>query len=90
MRIVLNQERKKHVIKEHVPIEPATNAPRADKDKLDDMVDDNLKEISKGQARQERYKTSKALFQCKMSEESLVRAHNDELYPNVGKAGFSS
>ncbi|KAK8597173.1 hypothetical protein V6N13_001810 [Hibiscus sabdariffa] len=35
----------------------------------------NLKEIYEGQARQERYETSKALFQCKMSEGSLVRAH---------------
>ncbi|KAL4336096.1 hypothetical protein GQ457_07G006660 [Hibiscus cannabinus] len=35
----------------------------------------NLKEINEGQARQERYETSKALFQCKMSEGSLVGAH---------------
>ncbi|KAL4279048.1 hypothetical protein GQ457_03G017420 [Hibiscus cannabinus] len=35
----------------------------------------NLKEIFEGQARQERYKTSKALFQCKMSEGSPVVAH---------------
>ncbi|KAK8672321.1 hypothetical protein V6N13_110694 [Hibiscus sabdariffa] len=35
----------------------------------------NLKEIYEGQARQERYETSKALFQCKMSEGSPVRAH---------------
>ncbi|KAK8640436.1 hypothetical protein V6N13_008190 [Hibiscus sabdariffa] len=35
----------------------------------------NLKEIYEGQARQERYETSKALFQCKMSEGSLVGAH---------------
>ncbi|KAL4386012.1 hypothetical protein GQ457_09G016710 [Hibiscus cannabinus] len=35
----------------------------------------NLKEIYEGQARQERYKTSKALFQCKMSEGSPVGAH---------------
>ncbi|KAK8701847.1 hypothetical protein V6N13_020225 [Hibiscus sabdariffa] len=34
-----------------------------------------LKEIYEGQARQERYETSKALFQCKMSEGSLVGAH---------------
>ncbi|KAK8705093.1 hypothetical protein V6N13_048701 [Hibiscus sabdariffa] len=33
---------------------------------------ENLKEIYEGQARQERYETSKALFQCKMSEGSLV------------------
>ncbi|KAK8569059.1 hypothetical protein V6N12_007591 [Hibiscus sabdariffa] len=35
----------------------------------------NLKEIYEGQARQERYETSKALFQCKMSEGSSVGAH---------------
>ncbi|KAL4383441.1 hypothetical protein GQ457_15G018390 [Hibiscus cannabinus] len=35
----------------------------------------NIKEIYEGQARQERYETSKALFQCKMSEGSPVGAH---------------
>ncbi|KAK8634018.1 hypothetical protein V6N13_014847 [Hibiscus sabdariffa] len=35
----------------------------------------NLKEIYEGQARQERYETSKALFQCNMSEGSPVGAH---------------
>ncbi|KAK8715892.1 hypothetical protein V6N13_043217 [Hibiscus sabdariffa] len=35
----------------------------------------NLKEIYEGQARQERYETSKALFQCKMSEVSPMGAH---------------
>ncbi|KAK8666012.1 hypothetical protein V6N13_006165 [Hibiscus sabdariffa] len=35
----------------------------------------NLKEIYEGQARQERYETSKALFQCKMTEGTLVGAH---------------
>ncbi|KAK8521659.1 hypothetical protein V6N12_031550 [Hibiscus sabdariffa] len=35
----------------------------------------NLKKIYEGQARQERYETSKALFQCKMSEGSPVGAH---------------
>ncbi|KAK8610071.1 hypothetical protein V6N13_026615 [Hibiscus sabdariffa] len=39
-----------------------------------DMVQ-NLKEIYEGQVRQERYETSKALFQCKMSEGSPVGAH---------------
>ncbi|KAK8597135.1 hypothetical protein V6N12_065611 [Hibiscus sabdariffa] len=34
----------------------------------------NLKEIYEGQARQERYETSKALFQCKMIEGSSVGA----------------
>ncbi|KAK9043188.1 hypothetical protein V6N11_071535 [Hibiscus sabdariffa] len=35
----------------------------------------NLKEIYEGQARQERYETSKALFQYRMSEGSPVGAH---------------
>ncbi|KAK8600835.1 hypothetical protein V6N12_050683 [Hibiscus sabdariffa] len=35
----------------------------------------NLKENYEGQARQARYETSKALFQCKMSEGSPVGAH---------------
>ncbi|KAK8694611.1 hypothetical protein V6N13_072158 [Hibiscus sabdariffa] len=35
----------------------------------------NLKEIYEGQARQERYETFKALFQCKISEGSPVGAH---------------
>ena len=43
LRIVLKQERKEYVIEEPIPIEPAANAPRADKDKykkhMDDMID---------------------------------------------------
>ena len=35
----------------------------------------NLREIYEGQARQERYETSKALFQCKMTEGSPVAAY---------------
>ncbi|KAK8512046.1 hypothetical protein V6N12_018527 [Hibiscus sabdariffa] len=35
----------------------------------------NLKEIYEGQPRQERYETSKALFQCKMTEGTPVGAH---------------
>ncbi|KAK8593425.1 hypothetical protein V6N12_045507 [Hibiscus sabdariffa] len=35
----------------------------------------NLKEIYEGQAHQERYETSKALFQCKMTEGTPVGAH---------------
>ncbi|KAK8593652.1 hypothetical protein V6N12_045728 [Hibiscus sabdariffa] len=35
----------------------------------------NLKEIYEGQARQDRYETSKALFQCKMTEGTPVGAH---------------
>ncbi|KAK8667711.1 hypothetical protein V6N13_007859 [Hibiscus sabdariffa] len=38
-----------------------------------DMIQ-NLKEIYEGQARQERYETSKSLFQCKMSEGSPMGA----------------
>ncbi|KAL4296324.1 hypothetical protein GQ457_12G015100 [Hibiscus cannabinus] len=45
----------------------------------DDMVANemiqNLKEIYEGKARHERYETSKALFQCEMSEGSPVGAH---------------
>ncbi|KAK8593575.1 hypothetical protein V6N12_045652 [Hibiscus sabdariffa] len=39
-----------------------------------DMIQ-NLKEIYEGKARQERYETSKALFQCKMTEGTPVGAH---------------
>ncbi|KAL4308598.1 hypothetical protein GQ457_01G024230 [Hibiscus cannabinus] len=46
---------------------------------MDDMVayemTQNLKEIYEGQARQESIETTKALFQCKMSEGSPVGAH---------------
>ncbi|KAL4341669.1 hypothetical protein GQ457_08G035460 [Hibiscus cannabinus] len=89
--IVLKQERKEYVIEEAVPNDPGANAPRADKDKFkkhmdgildkqhEDMVayemTQNLKEIYEGQAGQERYETSKPLFQCKMSEGSPVGAH---------------
>ncbi|KAK8528242.1 hypothetical protein V6N12_074776 [Hibiscus sabdariffa] len=38
-------------------------------------MNQNLKDIYEGQARQERYETSKALFQCKISERSPVGAH---------------
>ncbi|KAK8597244.1 hypothetical protein V6N13_001885 [Hibiscus sabdariffa] len=53
----------------------------------------NLKEIYEGQARQERYETSKALFQCKMSEGSPVGAHVIKMMgyiQTLEKAGFSS
>ena len=103
--IVLKQERKEYVIEEPVPIEPAANAPRAEKDNykkhMEDMIDvdclmlatmspelqkqhedflayemlQNLREIYEGQAHQERYETSKALFQCKMTEGTPVGAH---------------
>ncbi|KAK8694819.1 hypothetical protein V6N13_072363 [Hibiscus sabdariffa] len=56
----------------------ATMTPELQK-QYEDMVAyemiQNLKEIYEGQARQERYETSKALFQCKMSEGSPVGAH---------------
>ncbi|KAL4326414.1 hypothetical protein GQ457_11G025240 [Hibiscus cannabinus] len=56
----------------------ATMTPELQK-KHEDMVAyeiiQNLKEIYEGQARQERYETSKALFQCKMSEGSPMGAH---------------
>ncbi|KAK8582341.1 hypothetical protein V6N13_032095 [Hibiscus sabdariffa] len=52
----------------------------------------NLKEIYEGQARQERYETSKALFQCKMSEGSPVRAHVTKMMgyiQTLEKLGFA-
>ncbi|KAK8547484.1 hypothetical protein V6N12_031621 [Hibiscus sabdariffa] len=52
----------------------------------------NLKEIYEGQARQERYETSKALFQCKMSEGYPVGAHVIKMMgyiQTLGKLGFS-
>ncbi|KAK9018147.1 hypothetical protein V6N11_001128 [Hibiscus sabdariffa] len=52
----------------------------------------NLKEIYEGQARQERYETSKALFQCKMSEGSPVGAHVIKMMgyiQTLDKLGFS-
>ncbi|KAK8593638.1 hypothetical protein V6N12_045714 [Hibiscus sabdariffa] len=52
----------------------------------------NLKEIYEGQARQERYETSKALFQCKMIEGSPVRAHVIKMMgyiQTLEKLGFS-
>ncbi|KAL4313097.1 hypothetical protein GQ457_01G021370 [Hibiscus cannabinus] len=54
---------------------------------------ENLKGIYEGQARQERYETSKALFQCKNERmiSSGIPCHQDDgLYPNVGKFGISS
>ncbi|KAL4308550.1 hypothetical protein GQ457_01G020110 [Hibiscus cannabinus] len=42
MRIILNQERKEYVIKEHVPNEPGTNTFRANKHKFDKHMDDIL------------------------------------------------
>ncbi|KAK8680566.1 hypothetical protein V6N13_109508 [Hibiscus sabdariffa] len=52
----------------------------------------NLKEIYEGQARQERYETSKALFQCKMTEGTPVGAHVIKMMGYVQtleKLGFS-
>ncbi|KAK8534690.1 hypothetical protein V6N12_057334 [Hibiscus sabdariffa] len=84
LRIVLKQERKEYVIAELVPDEPTANAPRAVKDKFKKHVDDMLDvsclllatmspEIQK--QHEDMNETSKALFQCKMSEGSLVGAH---------------
>ncbi|KAL4284571.1 hypothetical protein GQ457_16G021700 [Hibiscus cannabinus] len=57
---------------------PPTMVPELQK-QHDDMVVyemiQNLKEIYEGKERQERYETSKALFQCKMNEGSPVGAH---------------
>ena len=56
----------------------ATMSPELQKqheDKLAYEMLQNLREIYEGQARQERYETSKALFQCKMTEGSPVGAH---------------
>ncbi|KAK8593867.1 hypothetical protein V6N12_045940 [Hibiscus sabdariffa] len=47
-----------------------------------------LKEIFERQAYQERYKTSKALFQCKMSEGSPVGAHVMGYIQTLEKLGF--
>ncbi|KAK8590170.1 hypothetical protein V6N12_024552 [Hibiscus sabdariffa] len=52
----------------------------------------NLKEIYEGQARQERYETSKALFQCKMTEGTPVGAHVIKMMgyiQTLEKLGFS-
>ncbi|KAK8680811.1 hypothetical protein V6N13_109749 [Hibiscus sabdariffa] len=52
----------------------------------------NLKEIYEGQARQERYETSKSLFQCKMTEGTPVGAHVIKMMGYVQtleKLGFS-
>ncbi|KAK8572821.1 hypothetical protein V6N13_048387 [Hibiscus sabdariffa] len=117
MRIVLNQERKKYVIEEPVPIKLAANVSRADKETFEKRVDDildvgcmlatmtlelqkqhgdmfiyeiiqNLKEIFERQAYQERYETSRALFQCKMSEGSPMGAHVMGYIQTLKKLGF--
>ncbi|KAK8597286.1 hypothetical protein V6N12_065757 [Hibiscus sabdariffa] len=52
----------------------------------------NLKEIYEGQARQERYETSTALFQCKMTEATPVGAHVIKMMgyiQTLEKLGFS-
>ncbi|KAK8977916.1 hypothetical protein V6N11_059546 [Hibiscus sabdariffa] len=52
----------------------------------------NLKEIYEGQARQERYETSNALFQCKMTEETPMGAHVIKMMgyiQTLEKLGFS-
>ncbi|KAL4363268.1 hypothetical protein GQ457_04G021900 [Hibiscus cannabinus] len=49
----------------------------------------NIKEIYEGQARKERYETSKAVFQCKMSEGSPVGAHMMGYIQTLEKLGFA-
>ncbi|KAK8708436.1 hypothetical protein V6N13_059478 [Hibiscus sabdariffa] len=52
----------------------------------------NMKEIYEGQTRQERYETSKALFQCKMTEGTPVGAHVIKIMgyiQTLEKLGFS-
>ncbi|KAL4301839.1 hypothetical protein GQ457_10G008710 [Hibiscus cannabinus] len=81
---------KEYVIEKAVPNDPGANAPRADKDKfkkhMDDMIDVGCLMLAtmllsfRSNTRtwastSERYETSKALFQCKMSEGSPVGAH---------------
>ena len=46
-----------------------------------------IKRIHKRQARQERYETSKALFQCMMTQRTPVGAHVINIQ-SVGKARF--
>ncbi|KAK8499448.1 hypothetical protein V6N12_012502 [Hibiscus sabdariffa] len=48
----------------------------------------NLKEIFERQAYQEKYETSRALFQCKMSEGSPMRAHVMGYIQMLKKLGF--
>ncbi|KAK8708434.1 hypothetical protein V6N13_059476 [Hibiscus sabdariffa] len=48
----------------------------------------NLKEIFERQAYQEMYKTSKALFQCKMSDKSPMGAHVMGYIQTLEKLGF--
>ncbi|KAG8490853.1 hypothetical protein CXB51_014062 [Gossypium anomalum] len=75
-RIVLKQERKLYVIEKPLPDEPPGNASRADKDAYKKHLDEmHLKELYQGQARQERFDISKALFQCKLAEGSQVGPH---------------
>ncbi|KAK8652271.1 hypothetical protein V6N13_061292 [Hibiscus sabdariffa] len=117
MRIILNEERKKYVIEEPVPIKPVANASRADKETFEKRVGNildvgcmlatmtpefqkqhrdmfiyeiiqNLKKIFKRQAYQERYETSRALFQCKMSEGSPMGAYVMGYIQTLKKLGF--
>ncbi|KAG8492880.1 hypothetical protein CXB51_010053 [Gossypium anomalum] len=89
LRIVLKQEQKLYVIEQPIPNKPPSNALRADRDFYKKHPDDmkqhkdmvaydmieNLKELFLGQARQERFDTSKAIFQCKLVEGSPVGPH---------------
>ncbi|KAJ8764898.1 hypothetical protein K2173_010363 [Erythroxylum novogranatense] len=90
LRIVLKQERKLYVLEEPIPEEPPTIAPKAQKDAYTKHINDStdvsclmlaydmlaqLKAMFQEQARQERFKTTKALNSCKMTPGTPVIAH---------------
>ncbi|KAJ8748419.1 hypothetical protein K2173_003056 [Erythroxylum novogranatense] len=87
LRIVLKQERKLYVLEEPIPEEPPANAPKAQKDAymkhINDSTDEmeaydmlaQLKAMFQEQARQERFRTTKALNSCKMTPNTPVSAH---------------
>ncbi|KAG8493075.1 hypothetical protein CXB51_010384 [Gossypium anomalum] len=105
LRIVLKQEQKLYVIEQPPLNEPSSNALRVDRDahkkhfddkkQHEDMVAydmiEHLKELYQGQARQERFDISKALFQCKLAEGSPVGPHVLKMIGYIGslsKLGF--
>ncbi|KAJ8763814.1 hypothetical protein K2173_003596 [Erythroxylum novogranatense] len=84
LRIVLKQERMLYVLEEPIPEEPPANAPKAQKDAYTKHINDStdaydmlaqLKAMFKEQARQERFRTTKALNSCKMTPGTPVSAH---------------
>ncbi|KAK8559183.1 hypothetical protein V6N12_042465 [Hibiscus sabdariffa] len=69
----------------------ATMTPELQKQRGDMVIYEiiqNLKEIFERQAYQEMYKTSKALFQCKMSDGSPMGAHVMAYIQTLEKLGF--